>query len=82
MAMEITLAQLRPGDGAKITHLALEGNLRRRLQDIGLIAGTTVRCVGKSPGGDPMAYAVRGAVIALRQEDAARIFVNREGADG
>ena len=82
MAMEITLAQLRPGDGAKIAHLALEGNLRRRLQDIGLIAGTTVRCVGKSPGGDPMAYAVRGAVIALRQEDAARIFVNREGADG
>lgn len=82
MADERTMAQLQVGDGAKITHLAIEGGLRRRLQDIGLIAGTAVRCVGKSPGGDPMAYAIRGAVIALRQEDAARIFVSREGVDG
>ncbi len=82
MTDKTTLAQLYPGDGAKITHLTVEGNLRRRLQDIGLIVGTTVRCVGKSPGGDPMAYSIRGAVIALRREDAARIFVSREGADG
>lgn len=82
MAVQTTLSQLKPGDGAKITHLAVEGDLRRRLQDIGLIAGTMVCCVGKSPGGDPMAYSIRGAVIALRREDAARIFVSREGVDG
>ena len=44
-------------------------DMRRRLQDIGLIEGTVVECVGKSPLGDPCAYVIRGAVIALRSED-------------
>ena len=43
--------------------------MRRRLQDIGLISGTRVECVGVSPLGDPAAYLIRGAVIALRRED-------------
>ena len=46
-----------------------QGAMRRRLQDIGLISGTRVECVGVSPLGDPAAYLIRGAVIALRRED-------------
>ena len=48
---------------------AVVGAMRRRLQDIGLISGTRVECVGVSPLGDPAAYLIRGAVIALRRED-------------
>ena len=38
-----------------------------------------VECIGISPMGDPAAYLIRGAVIALRSEDAAGIFVDDVG---
>jgi ferrous iron transport protein A len=50
--------------------------MRRRLQDIGLISGTQVSCVLRAPAGDPTAYAIRGAVIALRREDAAHVLIS------
>lgn len=49
--------------------------MRRRLMDIGLIAGTRVTCVGRSPGGDPAAYEIRGAVIAIRDRDSAEVII-------
>ena len=51
------------------------GSMRRRLLDIGLIEGTDVECLQRSPAGDPVAYLIRGAVIALRAEDASQILV-------
>ena len=53
--------------------------MRRRLQDIGLIEGTEVECVQKSPAGDPVAYRIRGALIALRSEDSSNILVACNG---
>lgn len=50
--------------------------MRRRLQDIGLIEGTKVKCLQKSPAGDPVAYLIRGAVIALRSEDSSNILIS------
>lgn len=42
-----------------------------------LIDGTRVECLGKAISGDPAAYLIRGAVIALRSEDAAKIAVSK-----
>lgn len=67
------LSSLRPGECGTVAALCTEGEMRRRLQDIGLVAGTAVECVGRSPLGDPAAYRIRGAVIALRREDAASV---------
>lgn len=47
----------------------------RRLRDLGMVAGTRIKCVFKSPLGDPAAYSIRGAIIAIREEDAAGILV-------
>lgn len=47
----------------------------QRLLDIGLVQNTAVECVGVSPSGDPTAYLIRGAVIALRNEDGRHIHV-------
>lgn len=66
------LSELKIGDEAVITQMP-ENN--RRLLDIGLIKGTTVKCVLKSPLGNPAAYKIRGAVIAIRDEDAKDIEV-------
>lgn len=70
-----TLARLCPGEKAVVRVLKSRGDMRRRLQDIGVVNGTTVECVEKSPLGDPVAYWIRGAVIALRHEDADTVFV-------
>ena len=50
-------------------------DIRRRLLDIGLVEGTDVSCLQKSPAGDPVAYLIRGAVIAIRSEDSSQIVV-------
>lgn len=70
-----TLAELKQGDSAIVSELKTIGSIRRRLQDIGLIPGTRVECVQKSPLGDPVAYMIRGTVIALRCEDSSGILV-------
>lgn len=69
------LSELEPGKQAVVLDICSDGGMRRRLQDIGLISGTRVTCVQKSPLGDPAAYLIRGAVIALRSEDSSRVSV-------
>ena len=71
----ISLAQLPVGGIARVKQLLSTGSMRRTLQDIGLIQGTRVRCVQKSPAGDPIAYEIRGAVIALRTDDSSQILI-------
>ena len=79
LAEEQFLSQLRPGQTAKVLGLtpACRGAERRRLLDLGFVAGTQVEVEMVSPGGDPTAYRVRGTVIALRREQASLIRVER-----
>ena len=69
------LSAIAEGDRVRVRELRTVGAMRRRLLDLGLVAGTPVCCLQKSPAGDPTAYRVRGAVVALRAEDAADILV-------
>lgn len=69
------LTRLKTDECARVAALKTKGTMRRRLQDMGLVEGTRIRCVLKGPGGDPIAYQIRGAVIALRAEDANTVFV-------
>ena len=73
MELSDRLCALRPGERAVVAALYHEENMARRLKELGFIPGTVVACVGRSPAGDPAAYLVRGAVIALRRCDAAQI---------
>lgn len=70
-----TLHNMHEGTSAKVKTLLNEGSMRRRLQDMGLIEGTKVICLQRSPAGDPIAYLIRGAVIALREEESSKILV-------
>ena len=72
----MTLNQIPMGERASVLSLSHTGAMRRRLQEIGLTIGTVVECVGKSPGGDPSAYLIRGAVIAIRSTDAMGVEVS------
>ncbi len=63
------------GEYAEIAALLTKGSMRQRLLDIGLTPDTVVECVGKSPAGDPRAFLIRGAVIAIRKEDCDEILI-------
>jgi len=70
-----TLLSLPVGHTAAVTSLELSGPMRGRLLDLGLTPGTSVSCLFQAPSGNPRAYLIRGAVIALRNQDARRITV-------
>lgn len=69
------LNDIKPGQTAKVKELLSTGSIRRRLLDIGLIENTEVECLGRSPAGDPSAFLIRGAVIAIRSEDCRDILI-------
>lgn len=71
----VPMCTLKPGETGTVRQVTLTGSMRRRFQDIGLIPGTPIRCVGTSPMGDPSAYRIRGATIALRADDCRGILL-------
>lgn len=75
MNEHLCLNDIAPGQHAVVSQLLAAGSMRRRLLDIGLIENTDVECLGRSPGGDPSAFLIRGAVIAIRSEDCADILI-------
>ena len=78
MEQKTSLAALREGERARVTELQAQNGMRRRLLDLGLTPGTHVECELKSPSGDPAAYRIRGALIALRRRDAESINIEAE----
>jgi DtxR family Mn-dependent transcriptional regulator len=75
-------------DGQRLTSLSLgqkgevlyiskasHGNERRRFLDLGILPGTVIKAEMVSPSGDPTAYLIRDALIALRQEQADKIRI-------
>lgn len=70
-----SLCDLEVGEHAVVERLETAGSMRRRLLDIGLCQGAVVECVGKSPMGDPRAYLIRGAIIAIRSYDSKTVIV-------
>ncbi|MBR6533076.1 MAG: ferrous iron transport protein A [Clostridia bacterium] len=71
----MNLFDLKKGEKCLIDKILIKTDMRRRLLDIGLIKNTLVECVEVSPAGDPKAYLIRDAVIALRQEDCEHILI-------
>ena len=69
------LSQLKPGEFGEVIKLSGENGIKRRLEDLGLVEGTRVKCIQRSALGDPTAYSIRGAVIALREEDCQGIII-------
>ena len=73
--MLTTLNNLPLGTSAKIMHMDCNPNIERRFLDLGFIKNTNITPILKSPSGDPVAFEIRGTVIAIREEDAKLIEV-------
>ena len=75
----IPLTELAPGEKGRVLRIskACRGMQRRRLMDLGVLPGTIISVEMKSTAGDPVAYGIRGATIALRKEQTDLIYVER-----
>jgi Fe2+ transport system protein FeoA len=73
--LERTLDALAVGQSATVAGLG--GPDRRRLMELGFVPGEKVENLGTAPWGDPVAYGVCGAVVALRRADAKHIAIEK-----
>ena len=76
------LSDLALGKTAEVLRISpnCRGAERRRFMDLGILPGTQLTAELVSAGGDPTAYLIRGALIALRREQAQHIKVRRQTA--
>ena len=74
-----SLFDLQPGESGKVTAIskACRGMQRRRLMDLGIIPGTEISAEFASVDANPMAYNIRGALIALRSDQAKMIKIKK-----
>mgnify|MGYP001436921550 CR=1 FL=1 len=71
----MTLDQLQAGQSAVIRHIGGQGQVRRRLMDMGLTKGAVVEMIKAAPMGDPVEYCVRAYHLSLRKSEAAVIEI-------
>lgn len=74
-----TLSSLKAGETAEVVSLskALRGQQRRRMLDFGIVPGTKIKAILESVGKDPVAYEVRGTIIALRKNQSNYVFIRK-----
>ncbi|MDI9441761.1 MAG: ferrous iron transport protein A [Firmicutes bacterium] len=75
----MTLADLESGRIGTIKCLSAVGIQRQRLLDLGLVPGTKVAMLFANPAGSPIAYLIRGTVVALRRETAEAVEIESTG---
>ncbi len=67
--------QMKINQSGTVYIFKASNHIKKRLMDIGLYEGAPLQCVLKSPSGNPKAYNINGAIIALRNEDCNDIYL-------
>lgn len=75
--MQCSLRQLQLHDKARIVSIGADGELGRRIRDMGLVTGTEIEIVGRAPLKDPVAVRLRGFTLTLRNNEADHITVEK-----
>lgn len=71
----MNLARLRPGEKGRITGIGSVGPLKRRLLDMGVLVGETVKVEKVAPMGDPIEVKIKSYHLSLRKSEAEAIGV-------
>lgn len=75
MTRTICLRQLKVGETAVIASIDAQGELGRRIRDMGLVPGSEVQVVGRAPLKDPVALRIKDFTLSLRNNEADHIQV-------
>ena len=71
----MTLNELKVGEKAVVLEVLNDSSMKQRFIDIGFVRNAKVECVLESPMKDPKAYMIKGAIIAIRNDDAKGIKI-------
>ncbi len=71
----LSLENTKIGQKVRVKKVISNSSIKRRLLDIGLTPGTIIERVLENFSGNLVAYMIRGALIAIRNEDASEIIV-------
>ena len=79
MEKEIKLLRhLAAGQKGTIIVVKAQGELGRRIRDMGLVPGTPIQIQGRAPLKDPVAIRVRDFTLSLRNSEADFVYVEVE----
>ena len=70
-----TLREVQVGETAKVVKLHGEGAVKRRIMDMGITRGTSLKVRKVAPLRDPIEITVRGYELSIRKADAEMIEV-------
>ena len=70
-----TLRQVKVGETVTVVKLHGEGDVKRRIMDMGITKGVQVYVRKVAPLGDPVEVNVRGYELSIRKNDAEMIEV-------
>ena len=73
--MEKKLSEFSSGENGVIKLVLGEGNIRRRLFDMGVTPGAEVYMRKKAPLGDPIEVSIRGYELTLRKTEAENVVM-------
>lgn len=76
-AATVALSHLKPGQTGRIVRVNGQPAARRRLLELGLVRGELITVKRVAPLGDPVEFTIKGYHLSLRQQDAARIEVEK-----
>ncbi len=72
------LSELKINESAKITKINTNLKMQKRLNNLGVIKGATVKIIRKMAFGGPTVIAIKGYFLALREKDLRNIEINYE----
>lgn len=71
-----TLKDLKPGQEGTVVSIGEKGPMRRRIMDMGVTPGTSIKVIKVAPLGDPIEVNIRGYELSLRKEEAGHIQID------
>ena len=71
----MTLRDLKPGEEGVVASLGTKGPMKRRIMDMGVTPGVSVKVIKVAPLGDPIEVNIRGYELSLRKEEANQIIL-------
>lgn len=75
MTESVSLRNLQQGQKASIASIDADGEMGRRIRDMGLVPGVEIQVVGRAPLNDPVALRLMGFTLTLRNKEADYIQV-------
>lgn len=75
-----SLRSLKVGEKARVAMVSAEGELGRRIRDMGLVPGVELEVVGRAPLRDPVAVRLAGFTLSLRNSEADYIKIEPRNA--